>query len=131
MVGLRSPTHCAGAPDLVPPYGHAVRDPDIISEIDHLATRNCAARVEKQSGFPLILVSILLNQYSVKYVGAGKWLACSGVRLRAGAVSVAFRSAKERDFRGRAPCTHGRGDHATIIDSPVLRIQLLPKEGFQ
>ena len=33
--------------------------------------------------------------------------------------SVAFRSAKERGFRGRAPCTHGRGDDATIIDSPV------------
>ncbi len=41
MVGLRSPTHdpqagTPGAPDLVPPYGHAVRDHDIISEIDHL-----------------------------------------------------------------------------------------------
>jgi hypothetical protein len=30
MVGLRS------LRDLVPPYGHAVRDPDIISGIDHL-----------------------------------------------------------------------------------------------
>ena len=43
MVGLRSPTHdpqagTPGAPDLVPPYGHAVRDPDIISGIDHQAT---------------------------------------------------------------------------------------------
>jgi hypothetical protein len=40
MVGLRSPTHdpqagTPGAPDLVPPYGHAVRDPDIISGTGH------------------------------------------------------------------------------------------------
>ena len=39
----------------------------------------------------------------------------AGERLRAGAeMSVAFRSAKERGFRG------AKGDHAIVIDSPVL-----------